>query len=591
MTYAEHNIDTKGATSGSVKTLCPQCSATRKKKTDPCLSVDLDKGAWYCHNCGWAGGLGLARHDSPAPARRPDTPRPAFTTQPLTPDALAWLAGRGISQATAERFNLKSCLYWFPKLGRKGPAVALPFYRGGKCANVKIRSTEDKSFAQVKGGNQVLFGFDYCDGHREIAITEGELDAVAIAESGFGGGACSCPGGAPTPGTENLEKRLGFIDDARAIFDAAETVYIAMDNDQAGVPWAAAVADRIGLHKCREVSWPEGCKDANDTLLKHGKECLLECLRKSRPWPCPGIVELETETEAILEYWRLGGAGMGYSTGWGGMDSFLKLDTKTLNVLTGIPMSGKSEWLDQLMLNTVRIHRWKWAIYSPENYPLPNHFQKLAEKYLAKPMFGRYAQAPMDELDIRRAIDFLSDNIKFLSFGERPAKFDEILTRLKVCKARWGINAAIIDPYNELDHSRPGSMTESEYISQFLGALRNFSRLYEVAIWIVAHPTKLQKDPQTEEYPRPTPYDISGSAHWRNKADVCVSVWRSLKADPQAPPLVEINVQKVRNKNLGACGTVKMTWQRSTGIFSECRAGDSAWNPPAEDDNTEQGAF
>jgi len=585
-TFQDYGINTNGVRSGSIKTLCPECSHLRKKKTDPCLSVDLDKGAWFCHNCSWAGGLGQEqahRHVNSAQGNPVE-----IATQPLTPEGLDWLQNRRIDPDTADAFNLKTAMYWFPKLGRKGEAVAIPFYKGGKVVNVKLRSIEDKTFAQSKGGKQVLFGYDYCAGHKEIAITEGELDALAIVSAGFKGGACSCPGGAPTPETENLEKRLGFIDDAQEIFDGATTVYIAMDNDESGVPWSIAIAERIGLHKCREVTWPEGCKDANDVLMKHGAQAVLDCLHNSRPWPCPGIVELESETDAIFEYYHNGGSALGYSTGWPGMDQYLKLDTKTLNILTGIPMSGKSEWLDQLMLNTIQQHRWKWAIYSPENYPLPNHFQKLAEKYLAKPMFDRYSIAPMNELDVANAIKFLNANIKFLSFGERPAKFDEIITRLKVCKARWGINAAIIDPYNELDHSRPTNMTESEYISQFLGGMRNFSRLYDIAIWIVAHPTKLQKE-NNGEYPVPTPYDISGSAHWRNKADVCVSVWRSMKLQPGALPIVQIHVQKVRNKNLGACGTVDMTWKRATGIFSQANNGTRPVQ--AIEDMETEGAF
>lgn len=87
-----------------------------------------------------------------------------------------------------------------------------------------------------------------------------------------------------------------------------------------------------------------------------------------------------------------------------------------------------------------------------------------------------------------------------------------------------------------------------------------------MCIWVVAHPKKLQKK-DDGEYPVPTPYDISGSAHWRNKADVCVSVWRSM--EPGAMPGVEVHIQKVRNKNLGSLGNTFLHWQKSTGIFSE----------------------
>ena len=58
MDYRDFNIDIRSSkTTGEVQCTCPQCSHTRKKKTDKCLSVNLDKGTWFCHHCGWKGAL------------------------------------------------------------------------------------------------------------------------------------------------------------------------------------------------------------------------------------------------------------------------------------------------------------------------------------------------------------------------------------------------------------------------------------------------------------------------------------------------------------------------------------------------------
>lgn len=35
----------------------------------------------------------------------------------------------------------------------------------------------------------------------------------------------------------------------------------------------------------------------------------------------------------------------------------------------------------------------------------------------------------------------------------------------------------MIDPYNELDHQRPSSMTETEYVSQMLGKIKRFAQV------------------------------------------------------------------------------------------------------------------
>ena len=40
---------------GEIRTLCPSCSNTRRHSSDPCLSVNLEKGVFVCHHCGWKG--------------------------------------------------------------------------------------------------------------------------------------------------------------------------------------------------------------------------------------------------------------------------------------------------------------------------------------------------------------------------------------------------------------------------------------------------------------------------------------------------------------------------------------------------------
>ena len=78
--------------------------------------------------------------------------------------------------------------------------------------------------------------------------------------------------------------------------------------------------------------------------------------------------------------------------------------------------------------------------------------------------------------------------------------------------------------------------------------------------------TKIIDNKGNATYPVPTPYDISGSAHWRNKADNCVTVWRDLNLNND---LVEIHVQKIRFKENGQPGKVTLRFDRVTGCFSE----------------------
>lgn len=56
-TFAAYGIELPAHASVNVRTTCPQCSATRKKARDKCLSVNTSDGVWHCHHCHWSGTL------------------------------------------------------------------------------------------------------------------------------------------------------------------------------------------------------------------------------------------------------------------------------------------------------------------------------------------------------------------------------------------------------------------------------------------------------------------------------------------------------------------------------------------------------
>src|SRR4051794_19325224 len=92
---------------GSRKVTCPQCSHTRKHKSDPCLSVTVDDDAetavWMCHNSDWKG----RTHDIPEPShsrRRRSYCRPQEGgIERPTLEVIRWFADRGIPVEVVQR--------------------------------------------------------------------------------------------------------------------------------------------------------------------------------------------------------------------------------------------------------------------------------------------------------------------------------------------------------------------------------------------------------------------------------------------------------------------------------------------------------
>jgi len=277
------------------------------------------------------------------------------------------------------------------------------------------------------------------------------------------------------------------------------------------------------------------------------------------------LVTFDDIVEPINKYRKTGGLGHGLSTGWACLDEYLTLQKGNMMVVTGIPSSGKSEFIDQMMLQTIALHDWHWTVFSPENFPFESHFQKLSEKWTGKPMLESFGMGMMTQGDVDQAISDLSQSISMIEPPKDDMTIDPILDLVDRSTGENHTDVFLLDPWNELEHNRPSGMNESEYIGRTLTKLRNFGRRRNILTIIVAHPTKLQKD-DDGIFPVPTPYSISGSANWWNKPDICMSIWRN---HAKNDGVVEAYVQKVRNKNLGTLGCAALHWMRPNGLFLE----------------------
>ncbi|MGH8592793.1 MAG: toprim domain-containing protein [Gammaproteobacteria bacterium] len=558
-TFADFGIDLNGRSGIEVKTTCPQCSHARKKKTFPCLNVNTEKGVWHCWHCDWAGSLtqGEERHSDVYERIKRNYRRPAYH-EPFYLDskALGWLTSRGLTREVIERAKIGWGRVYMPQLEREVYAIQFPYFRDGECVNVKYRDLA-KNFRMAAGAERVLYGLDDIDSACVI-IVEGEIDKLSFAAAGLRS-CVSVPDGAPAPNTKNYASKFSYLEADEARLSPVQKFTIATDADEPGRTLADELARRLGLERCYRVVWPEGCKDANEVLLSDGTDALRVLIEAAQPYPVKGlftVLDIADRARHVYEH----GLPRSEPTAWRALVGLYSVRTGEWTVVTGIPSHGKTEWLDALMLNLIRGAGWRFGVFSAENLPLELHFSKLAEKLIGKP-FARGPSPRMCSDELEQAIEELHEYVSFI-LPEHPT-LDHVLDLAKVLVFRRGIKGLIIDPWNELDHSRAPNLTETEYVSQSLSKIRAFARAHAVHVFVVAHPTKLTKD-KSGRYPVPTPYDISGSAHWRNKADNCVCVWRELTEDNR---VVEIHVQKVRFKDVGRVGKAELIYHRPSGRY------------------------
>ena len=529
------------------KRICPQCSHTRKKSNVKCMSYNTETGLFRCHHCSYSGKEGGYNNlDNYVPPKI----KPDVTIGKPTDRMEEFFESRGISKEVTDRNGIGMTSDMLE--------IMFPFYRDGEIINVKYRSFK-KKFRQEANAEKILYGLDDIKGCTSIIIVEGEIDKLSLEEVGYNN-VISVPDGAPAPNTKAYESKFSYLDNCADAFEDVTKIILAVDNDAPGKVLQEELTRRLGPERCWVVHYPEGSKDPNDVLMDEF-ESLKDLIEHSTAIPIEGISTVNDVYPEIIALYEEGQPG-GHTTGWPKMDPFYTVREGEFTVVTGIPSHGKSEFIDAMLIQLSVLHEWKHALFSPENYPLQGHVAKLVKKYLRK-QFGKGYTTRMTIDELEGALPWLNDHFYFISHSADNLRLDDILEKAKISIFRYGIRSISIDPWNEIDHSRPQGKSETEYVSECLTKIRRFARLYKVHIWLIAHPTKMYRD-ASGNYPVPTPYDISGSAHFRNKADNCITVWRDIADESKK---VEIHIQKVRFREVGKVGMCEFQYNVATGRY------------------------
>jgi twinkle protein len=400
-----------------------------------------------------------------------------------------------------------------------------------------------------------------------------------MAEAGIK--AVSIPNGASMKVTEGKidpaeDTKFKFLWSAREYIDAAKRVFIATDMDLPGEAVAEELARRVGKEKCWRVRFPEGIKDANDLLMRDGKEAVRKVTETAEAWPVEGLYDANHFEKSVWELFEKG-VGRGESTGYANVDEIYTIVPGQVTIVTGIPSSGKSEFIDQIMVNMSEIRGWKFGICSFENEPRL-HISKLISKRVGKPFFTGYHER-MTKHEYEAAYSHIQEHFAFVHQDDGGlANLDSILDRLRVAVLRYGIRGAVIDPYNFI--SRDGrESSETEWISDMLTKVKAFAMGHGIHIWFVAHPTKMQRSADGR-IPVPGGYDISGSAAWFAKADCGVTVHRE-KEDPHVG---QIHVWKCRFSWVGKQGQANLIYDIATTKYREMQQDDKPFEERSKEE-------
>ena len=534
---------------GKTQGVCPwstQCRkpANHKKK---CSSYDWERGLGTCHNCNKT--YQLHTYERKGASER-EYVRPSFSTKTHkapSSKVVEWFKSRGISQNTLEALNVSEGSEFMPQTGKQENTIKFNYFMGNQLINIKYRDGR-KNFKLYKGAEKVFYNINSIVGHESVVIVEGEIDALSLHEAGVPN-VVSVPNGA-TLNHNNLD----YLDNCIDYFEDKTKIILAVDADEPGTMLRQEFVRRLGAENCYIVDFLD-CKDANEYLIKYGADELKSAIHNAQQVPLENVSTLKTVENDLKDFVKHG-FKPGFQVGLQNFDKIFSTYTGQFITVTGIPSSGKSDFVDQMVVGYNNNYGWKTAFASPENQPIYLHAHKLMRKHWG----DMPSRSDIGGDKWKQVANHVNDNYYFIDMDKYS--LESILRKGAELVKRKGIKCLVIDPYNKVRDTNAVSDDVNRYTMDYLSKIESFCKKYDVLTFIVAHPTKMMRD-QNGKIQEPTMYNIKGGGEWYDASYHGILVHRDYEAKN-----TKVKVLKVKFQNLGENGGESyFTWEPRSGSF------------------------
>lgn len=440
----------------------------------------------------------------------------------LKMDVMEWLTqARKLDAALLDHMGVMEKDH--PQIGK---VAAFPYYRSGKPYGAKFRTVADKQWRSSQGVQRGLYNEDTLrNGDGPIVITEGEIDALSVMQAGYTR-AVSLPDGWTADGGKR-----DVLVEAESLLRQSPFVIVAGDNDEAGASLPRTVANILAGHHVKFAVWPDGCKDANDVLVKFGEGELARCLTEAKTMdPEGGFITGISDLPPLPDrrVLRMGVKPFDYG---------LAFEVGAMSVGTGIPGHGKSTFTTFAAFHVAMNEAVKVGFLSFETHPhrTRDHLCRLSEN------------APWDKLPPARQAEVakrLDKNFRIVhrTFEDRSHSLGWLRDMVYTLAVRDNCKLIIIDPWNELEHLPEPGESMTNYINFALQQIRQWAEKFDTHICLIAHPKKMDGDRS------PTGYDVADSAAFSNKPALGFTVFQA--EGEGGLPVVRLITWKVRDTQL-----------------------------------------
>lgn len=354
-----------------------------------------------------------------------------------------------------------------------------------------------------------------------------------------------------------------------------------MINDFCGGSFSVKELDTILKSVYRNYASDFGTAEfsEDDRLINIVTRESIEEQLESLDGPLEDVIYLNDIMPDMLSTFHSGDT-QGETTYFPSVDDRWRWSRGEITVMFGIANFGKTEMMLQLMLIKSIRDGYKWAIFSPENYPPVSFYNQLIHTYVGKSVH-RHHKNQMSEDEYREAAEKINKHFFFI-YPEEKAPTQEYVNRKFVeLMIKENIDGCLIDPFNALvrDFSQ-SNVRDDQYLQEFFRVQKRFTLENNIFMIIVMHPNgSVQKDERTGDYRPPGVYNIAGGAMTLNKTDNLLLFHRPFYTSQPQDTTSQFISKKIKKKNInGTTGECMLTYD-----IYERRFYDGDYTPFDED--------
>ena len=319
------------------------------------------------------------------------------------------------------------------------------------------------------------------------------------------------------------------------------------------IDYSAFQDDEVGMTMYEDVEDDEFDKSFRETLEDNEDEDDTGVINYSKLY--------KSVVETILE-----GDRVGREISLSNFADVMRFRGTGILTITGIPGHGKTEFVDQILVDLARMYNESSLIVGFEQTP-EEHIIKIARKMIGSNITCDTWWHEKNEIVFKENYNFITKKIQHIDVKKTGGKIENILIK----SAEWiqqqrrlgeDPKYVVIDPFNML--STTGKVSGYEKAEEILRQLTHFSHQMGVLVILVAHPFKMKKDEKTGEYEIPDFYSVKGSSAFFEMSYHGLTIYRT-------NGMVLVRVLKVKQNNMGDAGAdVWFMYDKNSGRYIPC---------------------